>query len=393
MDLVSSPESFDAVTDVTTFSDGRIAVLDRERQAVFAFSRDGQLLARLGRAGDGPGEFRAPVAITALGHNLVVLQARPTNTLVVFDSAGRAAGELSLPAPGDWVRMVSRAPLLPIDVPTRTRTGSEDVTRRLGTASDTAFVVQQQPDDSPDLTGPFQPQAALLRFNARLRLLDTVAVVPGVPLIPGTAPIQGAESQSVAPLFFSRSVWAFGTGWVAVAHAGDTVLNIFASAGRRLVQVRWPRASPPRVSRADRLTFARWVAEYAVRDASARMRANIAEIPKREVERQIEWFAGVMPFADSVPELMAAYAAGNCLWLSGFAPADYIDGTSLTWIGIDVANGLLWKVIRIPRRDGRVRHMDVQGAYVSYRDSLGLTHLERYAWGSSYCSTPSRAVN
>ena len=47
-------------------------------------------------------------------------------------------------------------------------------------------------------------------------------------------------------------------------------------------------------------------------------------------------------------------------------------------------------LIRIPRRDGRVRHMDATGAYVSYRDSLGLAHLERHAWGSSYCSTPTR---
>ena len=47
-------------------------------------------------------------------------------------------------------------------------------------------------------------------------------------------------------------------------------------------------------------------------------------------------------------------------------------------------------LIRIPRRDGRVRHMDTTGAYVLYRDSLGLVHLERYAWGASYCSPPTR---
>ena len=130
---------------------------------------------------------------------------------------------------------------------------------------------------------------------------------------------------------------------------------------------------------------------YTVRDASERIRARIAQIPKKEVERQIEWFAGLMPFADSVPEPMAAYAAGRCLWLSGFAPGDYFDGTSLTWIGIDTEGGRLWRVIRIPRHDGHVRHMDTTGVYVSFRDSLGLAHLERYAWGPGYCGAPARA--
>lgn len=392
LDLVSSPESFDAVTDVTAFRDGRIAVLDREREGVFTFTPDGQPLARLGRAGDGPGEFRAPVAIAALGNRLVVLQARLTNTLVVFDSAGRVASVLPRAIPGDWLHMMSRAPTLPIDVPIRTRAASEDVTRRLGTSGDTAFVVQQQPEEDPALTRPFRPQAALLRYDAHLQLLDTLAVVPGVLVLPGSAPFQGAEIQPVTPLFFARSVWALGAGWVATGHGRDTTLHVLASAGPPLLEIRWPRTSPPRVSSLDRLTFARWVAEYAMRDASARQEARISAIPKREVERQIKWFAGIMPFADEVPELMAAYAAGACLWLSGFAPADYIDGTSLTWIGIDVRNGRVWKVIRIPRHDGRVRHMDATGAYVSYRDSLGLTHLERYAWGSTYCDTALATV-
>jgi len=37
--------------------------------------------------------------------------------------------------------------------------------------------------------------------------------------------------------------------------------------------------------------------------------------------------------------------------------------------------------------------MDTTGAYVSYRDSLGLMHLERYAWGADYCGTTARPSN
>lgn len=38
--------------------------------------------------------------------------------------------------------------------------------------------------------------------------------------------------------------------------------------------------------------------------------------------------------------------------------------------------------------------MDTTSAYVSYRDSLGLMHLERYAWGGAdYCGTTARPSN
>jgi hypothetical protein len=196
-------------------------------------------------------------------------------------------------------------------------------------------------------------------------------------------------ARHIAALFFARPIWALSDRWAAFGNGRDTALTVKSSAGTPLATIRWPRTSPPRVSLADRIAVVRWVGEYTVRDASERTRAQIAAMPKREVERQTKWFAGILPFADSVPELMAAYAAGRCLWITGYAPADYIDGTSLTWIGIDTESGRLWKVVRIPRRDGRMRHMDATGAYVSYRDSLGLVHLERYAWGAGNCGTAS----
>lgn len=70
LDLVSTPETFDAISDVTTFRDGRIAVLDREREAVFTFTPDGQPLVRLGRgatgrASSGPRSRSPPLAIAS----------------------------------------------------------------------------------------------------------------------------------------------------------------------------------------------------------------------------------------------------------------------------------------------------------------------------------------
>lgn len=388
LDLASSGEGFQLVSDVATFRDGRIAVLDGATPAVFLFSQTGQLLARIGRKGDGPGEFRAPIALTVVGQRLVLLQARLVNTVEVLDSHGRAEDAISRSVPGDWMRMVTRAPATPpIDGGRVSRTISEDPTRRLGSSGDTAFVLQQQAEEDLALTRPTQPQAALLRFDTHAQLLDTIAVVHGVPILPGKPPFAGAAIQPVAPMFFARSVWTLGAGWIALGYGRDTALLVRDPAGVPLLGIRWPRTLRTRVSTADQITWTRWALEYEAATAGEHGRAAMAAMPKRYVERRIQEFARTIPFSDSAPELMAGYPAGDCLWLAGYSVDDYIDGTSLTWVGIDVRRARLLGAIRIPRRGGRVRHFDATGVYVSYRDSLGLAHLERYSWGSHECET------
>ena len=136
-------------------------------------------------------------------------------------------------------------------------------------------------------------------------------------------------------------------------------------------------AVPQPISDSDRLIRARWSATYTVRfDAGARR--NFERASSRERERQFRLHAGRLPFADEVPEVTALYGAEKCLAISGFAPTDSPDGTSRTWVVVNIDSGALEGVFRISRPDRRVRHIDARGIYAVYLDSLNVHHVERY---------------
>ena len=50
------------ITDILVF-DEQILVTDRKSDRVLEFSPDGQFVRAVGRRGDGPGEFRSPLAL------------------------------------------------------------------------------------------------------------------------------------------------------------------------------------------------------------------------------------------------------------------------------------------------------------------------------------------
>jgi hypothetical protein len=84
---VAAPEASQlySVRGATRLSDGRIAVADAGSKEIRVFDADGRPLARFGRAGEGPGEFKDPV-----------LSGRtPGDTLVVFDAGLRRASILT----------------------------------------------------------------------------------------------------------------------------------------------------------------------------------------------------------------------------------------------------------------------------------------------------------
>lgn len=59
----SQVEEFGRVQDAVVLPDGRIVVLDSQARAIRVFDAGGKFVQSVGRAGDGPGEFRSPVAL------------------------------------------------------------------------------------------------------------------------------------------------------------------------------------------------------------------------------------------------------------------------------------------------------------------------------------------
>lgn len=101
---------FGSVTDVAVLPDGRFAVFDRMEKQILLFDAAGSLVRRIGREGDGPGEFRAPWALEAVGGALVAWQDSPTQTFTVLDTTGKVLATSGAQVPGDWPRIPYRQP-------------------------------------------------------------------------------------------------------------------------------------------------------------------------------------------------------------------------------------------------------------------------------------------
>lgn len=93
-------------------SDGGFAVLEQVPAEVRVFDGSGRFLHRVGRAGDGPGEFRTPVGLVALEGDTLLVWDRGTQRLSWFSVDGALQRERTLREPGG-IRTVRRVALSP----------------------------------------------------------------------------------------------------------------------------------------------------------------------------------------------------------------------------------------------------------------------------------------
>lgn len=374
LDLGGPNDSLERVTDITTLRDGRIAVLDGAAARVTVFSPKGDAVAQVGRRGEGPGEFQHPVALASTDGHLVVVQGLPTRTVTTFATENwRVIAVRSEPVPGDWIVARYRGPRFydPLS-------GPDVLTWRLVAYDDTSFVYLLYPNEVADtewLDAQTRP-AAWVRLHVHGRVIDTVFVDDGPPLRRGAPIVRDQLSVAEEFIYASRPLLATGWGWFALAHGQRARIDVRTLAGADRAVIRWIPVPRP-ISDSDRLIRARWSAEYTLRfDAAARR--NFDRASSRDRDRQLRLHAGRLPFADEAPEVMALYGAANCLAISGFAPADSPDGTSRTWVVVNIISGALQGVFRISRQDRRVRHIDARAIYAVYLDSLNVPHVERY---------------
>jgi len=84
-----SEEVFGSIAGVTSDDAGNIYILDAQDHSVRMFSAGGSFLGRIGRAGDGPGEFSAPSAINVFPDGSVVVAGRRGRVSWFSASPGR----------------------------------------------------------------------------------------------------------------------------------------------------------------------------------------------------------------------------------------------------------------------------------------------------------------
>lgn len=93
-------------------SDGGFAVLEQVPAEVRVFDASGRFLHRVGGAGEGPGEFRAPVGLVALAGDTLLVWDRGARRLSWFSVDGALQRERTLREPGG-IRTVRRVALSP----------------------------------------------------------------------------------------------------------------------------------------------------------------------------------------------------------------------------------------------------------------------------------------
>lgn len=84
----AEPVDFYEIDDALRLSDGRVVVLDRGARELLYFSRSGDLQARAGGAGDGPGEFREPAGLAEFSGDTLAVYARQSQHLSLFNREG-----------------------------------------------------------------------------------------------------------------------------------------------------------------------------------------------------------------------------------------------------------------------------------------------------------------
>ena len=95
----SEDEFFGVITQIETDAKGNVYALDTQLSEVKVYDANGAFLRKLGREGEGPGEFRRPMDLLLLPDgNLGVMQVFP-GKIVLIKPTGEPAGDFPLPAP------------------------------------------------------------------------------------------------------------------------------------------------------------------------------------------------------------------------------------------------------------------------------------------------------
>lgn len=250
---------FDA-THLSSFSDGSIALLNRGTQEVLVFTSLGQLVARFGGPGQGPGEFTQPTFLTVIPGDSVLVMDLVSQRMVVFTREGLPARTFTLETPP-----VGEFYVFPIGV-----TAERLVVTSQG-------VAPVQPNSTPGME--FVP-ARVLAYN----LEGGIVRVVEQPEIGGEFFLFEQEGmlRSVAPPFRRRWVMAAGAAGVALASSVSRHVLPFDASVRSQATIPFPGDVQPLPRSVVDSALSAWVESAASPEAQILRRRLLADMPRPE---------------------------------------------------------------------------------------------------------------
>lgn len=140
-------------------------VLDGQAGTIYRYSRAGVLTNTIGSPGDGPGELRQPVAITAIGDTLLVADRR-RGRVVVFQGDGTHLGGTGFPGPLFTATARSPSDLYVLSIQTQ---GWEEVRSSAPTVVPSEVrIVRLTEGETPDTIHTDQGPASIQRGSSAM---------------------------------------------------------------------------------------------------------------------------------------------------------------------------------------------------------------------------------
>jgi len=264
------------VEDARRLSDGRLAVLNRGSQEIRVFDAASGFQFNMGSDGEGPGEFRDPIEIDAIG----------LDTTVVFDWR---LGRLSFFDPnGSYSRSVRLEPF------------GANPTGYFDAVTNGSYFIIGFHTVAPLQGSSFDPEYLnLIRYDSQGQVVDTAAMLP----YGRRGWIDRQARMAGGPVFQARGVFAANERGLLTANGADPEIQMRGEAGDIRRIIRW--TTPDR-----RVTEAE-IRRYR-QDRLARATSDDA---RSRVLRTLD----VLPFARVFPSVRQVFLSDNGdIWVNTF---------------------------------------------------------------------------
>jgi hypothetical protein len=352
---------FSRIGGITQLSDGAIAIADRGSGEVRLFDRSGSFVRRLGRRGQGPGEFVSLAHVRSVGKDSVVAVDGVGGRLTVFDAAGNVTRTFSA--------TVQATGATPSQRP-------QAMTVLPGSFADGAFMAfQRASPPSGEKPSVIRDTMVVRLFSAMGAPLNEIGRFPGAEMVRirqmiSSSPSGGAtlSVRSTSVLFGRETFFAIGRDVMYVGDGTTYEISGYDRSGRLL---RIIRAAEP----SQAVTQAMVAQSYAA----------AAEAVGRPVTP-----VATGPNSPPVASVLPAYGglrvdAANRLWVKNYPlPRD----SASRWTIFD-AQGKRLGILAIPANFDPM-HIGVDSVAGVWRDDLGVESVRVYKFTVPRALTPSR---
>ncbi len=277
------------VTGAVFLGDGRIAVANQGTNEVRFYDSTGTWIVSSGRAGDGPGEYRA----------LFGLWVGTADSLLAFDFTRQSLSVLT--PSGDFVRLItigSQASAATV------RSGGFAFAQPTGVLGDGSILAARQISTIAQAQqGISRDTLSLIRFAPDASVLDTVTVAlgPEMEYLPLT--VNGQSMNTPTPVPFGRNtIVAAGSSGVFVARNDRFEIEVRGADGtvRRIVRV---KGDPVSISNTEAETHRTSLREQMLTGGLDRLPESIQQqflqrIDKASYPATYPWIESIIPGAN-----------------------------------------------------------------------------------------------